>query len=189
MTLAARLVRDVTATEVPAAERPTPAHPLQLYLHDFSEYAPLESPYGEVGEEGLFPCAWLESYWQEAGRVALLIRADGRIAGFVLLNRWSALDRPLDRAVAEFFVLRKYRRARVGTRVAHIVFRRYPGRWEVPVAEYNRPALAFWRSAVGSLGVGRIEEQPGNGQRWSGTVLSFDNRPASAERQQLEERR
>lgn len=155
MTLAARLVRDVTATEVPAAERPTPAHPLQLYLHDFSEYAPLESPYGEVGEEGLFPCAWLESYWQEAGRVALLIRADGRIAGFVLLNRWSALDRPLDRAVAE----------------------------------YNRPALAFWRSAVGSLGVGRIEEQPGNGQRWSGTVLSFDNRPASAERQQLEERR
>ncbi len=155
MTLAAHLVRDVTATEVPAAERPAPAHPLQLYLHDFSEYAPLESPYGEVGEEGLFPYAWLESYWQEAGRVALLIRADGRIAGFVLLNRWSALDRPLDRAVAE----------------------------------YNRPALAFWRSAVGSLGVGRIEEQPGNGQRWSGTVLSFDNRPASAERQQLEERR
>ena len=43
------------------------------------------------------------------------VRADGHTAGFVLVNRWSALDQPLDYAVAEFFVLRKYRRAGVGT--------------------------------------------------------------------------
>jgi hypothetical protein len=67
----------------------------------------------------------------------MLIRADGHIAGFALLNQWSALDRPLDRAVAEFFVVRKYRLACVGTRAAHRVFRRYPGRWEIPVGAYR----------------------------------------------------
>ena len=123
---------------------------LQFYLYDFSEYAPL---HGEVDDNGQFACHWLDSYWQEADRVPLLIRADGRIAGFALLNQWSALDRPVDRPVAEFFVLRKYRRARVGTRAAHLVFHRYPGRWEVPVTDHNREALLFWSSLVRSAGL------------------------------------
>jgi hypothetical protein len=42
----------------------------------------------------------------------LLIRADRHLAGFVLVSEWSALGLPLDHVVAEFFVLRKYRRAR-----------------------------------------------------------------------------
>ena len=103
----------------------------------------------------------------------LLIRADGRIAGFVLVNQWSALDRPLDHSVAEFFVLRKYRRARVGTRAAHLAFRQLPGRWEVPVASYNHGALAFWRHVVASLPM-QAEEHVGDGQRWAGTVFCFD---------------
>lgn len=122
------------------------------------------------------PC---EGYWQEAGRIPLLIRADGRIAGFVLLNQWSALDRPVDRAVAEFFVLRKYRRAHVGARAAHLVFHRYPGQWEVPVADYNRAALQFWREVLHSLGVGEIAEYTGDGRRWSGTVLCFEAGPTA----------
>ena len=102
-----------------------------------------------------------------------LVRADGHIAGFVLVNRWSALDRPLDSAVAEFFVLRKYRRARVGVRAARLVFSRSRGRWEVPVAAYNEEALLFWRSVVRSLPV-TIEEHAGDGQRWAGPVLCFN---------------
>jgi hypothetical protein len=91
---------------------------LQLYKYDFSEFAPIGSPYGEVDEEGLFAYPGLESYWQDSGRIPLLIRADDHLAGFALVNQWSALGLPLDHAVAEFFVMRKYRRARVGTRAA-----------------------------------------------------------------------
>ena len=87
--------------------------------------------------------------------VALLIRADDHLAGFALVNQWSALELPLDHAVAEFFVLRKYRRARVGTRAALFIFRRYPGRWEVPVVWCNPPALAFWRSVTEEAAPGR----------------------------------
>lgn len=108
----------------------------------------------------------------------LLLRADGRIAGFVLLNQWSALDRPLDRAVAEFFVVRKYRLAGVSARAARQMLCRYLGRREVAVAGYNQPALLFWRSVVRSLRVAQVTEHAGDGQRWSGTVPCFDSRRA-----------
>ena len=164
----------IAVLPVPSSQRTLLEHLLQLYLHDFSELAPRHTVYGEVDADGLFPYPpGLDSYWQEPGRVPLLIRADGAIAGFALLNRWSALDRLLDRAVAEFFVLRKHRRAGVGTQAAHAAFRRHPGRWEVPVAAYNPAALGFWRRATGTLP--GAAEHPGDGRRWTGTVLTFDN--------------
>ena len=169
-------IRDMTATEVSAMQRPMFDSLFQLYLYDFSEHTALGGQWGELDENGRFDYSpGIDSYFEERDRVPLLIRADGNIAGFALLHRWSALDRPLDRAVAKFFVLRKYRQARVGTRAAHLVFRRYPGRWEIAVADYNPEALMFWRSAVRSLGVPGVEERAGDGRRWSGTVLCFDN--------------
>jgi predicted acetyltransferase len=168
-----RLTPDVLIQQAVPAQRALLERLLQLYLHDFSEFAPRHTSYGEVDAEGLFPYPpGLDTYWQEPDREPLLIRADGAVAGFVLVNRWSALDRPLDRAVAEFFVLRKYRRAGVGTRAAHAVFRRHPGRWEVAVAAYNPAALQFWRCAAGSA-PGGAQEHPGDGRRWSGTVLTL----------------
>ncbi len=111
---------------------------------------------------------------REEGWFPLLIRADRRLAGFAVVSPWSALDRPLDRSVAEFFVLRKYRRARVGMRAGKLIFERFPGRWEVPVASYNRPALPFWRKTV-RVSIGRdAEEFAGDGERWNGPVLCFE---------------
>ena len=159
--------------EAPAAQRPVLDHLLQLYKYDFSEFAPIGSPYGEVDEKGGFAYPGLERYWQESGRIPLLIHANDRLAGFVLVHQWSALERPLDYGVAEFFVLRKYRRARVGARAALLVFRRYPGRWEVPVAWYNPPALAFWRKVTAEAAPGKVEEIAGDGKRWAGPVLCF----------------
>lgn len=166
-------VEHVALERVPIGRRQVLDALLQLYLHDFSEHAPLGTAHGEVDEEGRFAYALLDTYWHEAGRVPFLVRADNRIAGFVLVNRWSALDRPLDNAVAEFFVLRKYRLARVGTRAAQLAFRRLPGRWEIPVASYNQPALLFWRSIARSLPV-TVKERAGDGRRWAGTVFCFD---------------
>jgi predicted acetyltransferase len=148
---------------------------------DFSEFAEVGSRYGEVGPDGRFTYEGLDSYWREDGRVPLKVEAGGRLAGFVLVNRWSALNRVLDHSVAEFFVLRKYRRIGVGSRAAGVLFERWPGRWEVAVAEYNKPALSFWRKAIRASVDGTVEEYAGVaatvfGERWVGTVLCFDNR-------------
>jgi predicted acetyltransferase len=92
------------------------------------------------------------------------------------VNRWSALNRELDHSVAEFFVLRKYRRIGVGSRAAKILFERWPGSWEVAVARYNKPALSFWRKAIRASIEGTVEEYAGDFERQVGTVLCFDSR-------------
>ena len=167
----------VTLTPVPKSQKQIITNLIQLYKYDFSEFAEIGSPYGEVGPDGRFIYEGLDCYWQEDGRFALTVEADGRLAGFVLVNRWSALNRLLDHAVAEFFVLRKYRRIGVGSHAARVLFERWPGRWEVAVARYNKPALSFWRKAICAAVDGTVEEYTGDFERQIGTVLLFDSRP------------
>jgi predicted acetyltransferase len=95
-------VKRVSLAEVAAARKSVIANLIQLYKYDFSEFAAVGSRYGEVSADGLFAYEGLDLYWQEDGRVAFTIHADGHLAGFVLVNRWSALDRPLDHSVGEF---------------------------------------------------------------------------------------
>jgi hypothetical protein len=62
----------------------------------------------------------------KSGRQGQLVRtAKGRLSERVVelsrTNRWSALNRLLDHSVAEFFVLRKYRRIGVGSRAASLI--------------------------------------------------------------------
>ena len=68
-------------------------------------------------------------------------------------------------------MLRKHRRAGVGTRAAHAAFCRHPGQWEVPVVAYNPAALHFWRQVAQDLP--GAAEHPGDGHRWAGAVLTF----------------
>lgn len=120
----------------------------QLYVHDFSEQW-WDRPDGELSDDGRFGAyPHMDSYWGEEGRVPLLITADGRLAGFALLNRVGHLGRPLDRNMAEFFVARKHRRAGVGLAAAHLILERWPGVWEIGVTRRNAGALPFWRGVA-----------------------------------------
>jgi hypothetical protein len=84
------LVDRVTLTQVPESQRHITTNLMQLYKYDFSEFAEVGSRYGEVGPDGRFTYEGLDSYWREDGLVPLTVEADGRLAGFVLVNRWSA---------------------------------------------------------------------------------------------------
>lgn len=169
-------IESVTLAEAPESQKPVIMNLMQLYLHDFSELAEIGTPHGEVGSDGRFAYDWLDNYWREDGRVPLIVQAGSRLVGFTLVNRWSALSRELDKSVAEFFILRKYRRIGVGSRAARLLFGRWRGRWEVPVASYNKPALSFWRKTIPAVIDTTVEEYAGDGKRWVGTVLCFDNR-------------
>jgi predicted acetyltransferase len=50
--------------------------------------------------------------------------------------------------MAEFFVLRKYRRQGLGRDAAQTIFRRLPGPWTVRQQLTNPAATAFWRRAI-----------------------------------------
>lgn len=149
------------------------ANLIQLYTHDFSEHW-AGGPQGELGEDGRFAAYPLDAYWQEPDRIPLLIRVGGRLAGFALVNAYAHSGRSLDRAMAEFFIVRKHRRGGVGLTAAQQVFGRYPGLWEAAVARRNTGALAFWRRAAATHPqVGEIEELDLASEAWNGPILRF----------------
>jgi hypothetical protein len=58
--------------------------------------------------------------------------------------------------MAEFFVIRGYRRRGFGTQVAHELWRRFPGRWEIRVMQLNVTAHRFWARAISRFTVRRL---------------------------------
>ena len=154
-------------------ERPTLENLLQLYTHDFSEHW-AGTDRGDVDAEGRFAPYPLEAYWREPGRTPFLIREGARIVGFALVNDVSNSGEPIDHNVAEFFVLRKFRRSGVGAVAAHLLFERYPGVWEAAVARRNVAALAFWRRAISTCPTARdLTERDVTSDSWNGPILRF----------------
>lgn len=168
---AATLTLDAAAS----ADATLLANLLELYIQDLSA-AFRDIPLGPDGRFGYPP---LPRYWAEPDRrFAYLIRADGRTAGFVLATRGSPVgDDPEVFDVAEFFVLRRFRRAGVGRRAAALLWRRHPGRWTVRVGAANPQALAFWERVVRDAADGGpvAVVRPGDpGARGHWHVFAFD---------------
>ena len=133
------------AVEIVVASReqkPIVANLLQLYVHDFSEFVECA-----IGQDGRFGYKNLDCYWTDPRRYPFLIYVNGGPAGFYFVHGISFAGGTLW-DMAEFFVLRGYRRRSIGTRVAQGAFARCPGAWQVRVMESNTPAFAFWNRAV-----------------------------------------
>jgi predicted acetyltransferase len=118
-------------------EKPVLRQLLELYCHDFSQFDG-----SDVGDDGWFRYPYLDRYWTEPERHPFLFRIDGRLAGFAFVRSGAPHD------MAEFFVMRKYRRGGVGADAARAVFLQFPGEWQVRQLTANTGATAFWRIAV-----------------------------------------
>lgn len=157
-----------------ASEREAPvlANLLELYTHDLSAAFPGVT----LAPDGRYGYAKLPAFFADPARYfAYFIRCDGALAGFALATRGSpASDDPDVLDVAEFFVLRRYRRAGVGRVAAGLLWRTLPGRWTVRVFEGNGEALPFWRAAIAKAASSEIVERERSlgGRTWH--VLSFE---------------
>jgi len=167
------MMNAVNIEVLPATQRDAVvlANLFELYAYDFSEMLPLK-----LGPDGRFGYEPLPLYWQEAHRFPFLVRANGELAGFALVQRGSQVSAATDVwDLAEFFVLRSYRRRSVGLRAAQAVWKMFPGPWEVRVLANNTPALEFWRHAVSDF-VGRPSVPTfveANGETWH--VFAFNS--------------
>jgi len=166
-------VHAVTLELATAQEAPLLAHLLELYVHDVSDVFTQV----ELGADGRFGYAKLPLYFSEPERrFAFVLRHDGRVAGFVLATLGSpAAQEPDVYDVAEFFVLKRYRGARVGEAAARELWRRLPGKWTVRVAERNTGALAFWRRTVTKFTRGAALERTVPGEPHTWRVFSFES--------------
>jgi predicted acetyltransferase len=164
---------NVELERVGRERRQTLTNLFQLYCHDFSEQW-FDRPEGELDEDGrLQEYSLLDNYWTQPKHEAMLIRADGRLAGFALVNDFSHSGLPLDFQVAEFFVARKHRRCRIGEAAALAIIRARPGLWELAVARRNIGAQHFWRRIAASVAGNKVEERDQDDERWNGLILRF----------------
>ena len=146
---------------------------LELYIHDMSA----AFPNIEIDSGGRFGYPKLPLYWSEPNkRFAFVISLNDRVAGFVLATRCSPIaNDPEDLDVAEFFVLRQYRRRDVGRQAAILLWNRIPGKWTVRVSEGNSGGIAFWREVVSDFTKGAATELQRAGVPNNWRVFSFQS--------------
>ena len=152
-------------------QKPVFANLLELYSHDFSEFIDLE-----IGVDGRFGYRDLDLYWTDANRWPFLLYADGKLAGFILVQR-IAQNVGAVWDVAEFFMLRGFRRGGIGTRAAMEIFARFPGLWQVRVMRVSGAACRFWAYAVHAFAgqTVRLSYATAHGREWM--VYSFASPP------------
>ena len=169
---------DISLVPAMAEQAPIVANLLELYAHDFSQFHNLE-----IGEDGRFGYPSLALYWSDPDRHPFLIRMDDKLAGLALVKNGSGVLDNLGNSsdgpvwdMAEFFILRGFRRRGIGTQAAHEVWRRFPGAWEVRVMKTNVSARLFWAEAISKF-VGQLVD-PADfencGEHWS--VFSFESK-------------
>jgi predicted acetyltransferase len=139
---------------------------MQFYIYDFSEYVS-----HDVEEDGLFrPYPHLKEYWKEKDKFPYIIRKDKKYIGFVLVKFIRTEERNYF-SIAEFFIMRKYRREGIGTEVATQIFNLHKGKWEVWQKENNQPARIFWNTIINEYTEGRFRERWEDGKN----IQDFEN--------------
>jgi predicted acetyltransferase len=162
---------DVTLHIAEPEQKPVLENLFQLYTHDFSDFWGGRED-GELQEDGRFPqYIYLDSYWTDADRTPILIRVEGFLAGFALINRFSHSGLPVDHAVAEFWIARKHRRFGVGLAAAVKILGHRPGQWEMAVARANAAALPFWRCVAAEVAGPQVEEIDRDDDLWNGPIV------------------
>jgi predicted acetyltransferase len=158
---------NITVRTVTFDDKPTLRNLMYLYLYDMSEF-----DNEDVARNGLFEYKYLDHYWTDADRHAFFIDVDGNLAGFVLVNRQTIVVENAN-TIAEFFVMRKYRRHGIGESVVREIFGRFPGEWEVREIAENSAAQSFWRNVIHKYTDGQYLECCLNDERWNGPVQTF----------------
>lgn len=121
-------------------EKPVIANLIQLYLYDMTESMPFP-----VGVDGRFEYGFLDRFW----RFPYLIYSGDELAGFALvIGECPLTGRQPCWFMAEFFVLKAYRRGGVGRAALAAIIDRHPGDWHIGVPLANQPAQAFWGRAL-----------------------------------------
>jgi predicted acetyltransferase len=164
----------VTLEEVGAEAGPVLRRLMQLYLYDLGT---LDG--WNISTEGLYGDAEkIDRFWTEPGRRSFLIKVDAALAGFALVRDQAPHAGAGTHEISEFFVLRKFRRQRVGERVATMLFDMAPGPWEVSQLASNLPAQEFWRAVIGRYTGGKFTDiehaHAESGRPWRGRIQRFE---------------
>ena len=150
-------------------DKPLIQRMFEFYQYDFSEFDD-----ADLDSHGTYSYPWLDHYWSEKGRCPFIIRVDGKLAGFVLVNQNTYLQTS-EWSISEFFIMRKYRKLGIGKVAAFFIFDMFHGKWEVHELESNLLSQLFWRKVISEYTHGLYTETCLNDERSHGPIQCFDN--------------
>ena len=137
---------------------------MQFYMYDFSEFVNID-----IEADGFFAAYKnLDDYWNDENRFPYIIQNEERPIGFALVRLIESAQRSYY-SIAEFFVLKKYRKKGIGKQIAIQLFNLHKGLWEVFQRETNKPAQLFWSNVIGAYTKGNFTERFEDGK----TIQSF----------------
>jgi len=130
----------------------------RFYVYDMSEYMGSE-PGWEIPEDGLYECIDFKKYWESDSTASpFLIKYKDELAGFVILDKKGSDDK-VDFNMAQFFILRKFKKKGLGKFVAQSFFEKFKGLWEVNVMLENHGAYEFWKKIIADYAQGDFTEE------------------------------
>ncbi len=103
----------------------------------------------EMNENAIFEYEYFDSYFCDNDRDAFFIKdkATGNLLGFVMINTYTQ-KYEYGHSIAEFMVIPKYRRNKIGERAAFNCFNMYEGNWEVAPSFGSESAFNFWNKVI-----------------------------------------
>ena len=144
---------------------------MELYNYDMSEFEDVD-----LDEHGLYGYKYLDNYWSEKDRYPFIIKVDEKLAGFILVNKYGIVQaEPIDYSIAEFFIMKKYRRRGVGKIAVFNVFNRFHGTCELKELAKNRSAHVFWRNVIGEYTSNNYQDINSISGIWDGPIQRFNN--------------
>jgi len=134
------------------------SHVYPLYLHDLSEF---DHKFYQLDERGRWEPDHLQFWLTDETAHPLVMRTDGNSVGFCFVGKvpFKYMSPGMDYHLAEFFILRRFRRMGLGKRAAFAVFDALPGWWELEEIPANTGAITFWRKVIGEYTNGNFKEE------------------------------
>ena len=117
---------------------------LQYSLFEESEY-----DLNEMNNNAIFEYKYFDRYFTDDDRDAYFIREQNtnKLLGFAMVNTYVQIF-DNEHSIAEYMVIPKYRRNKIGKRVAIELFNKYKGNWEVKPSFNSNKAYLFWKNVV-----------------------------------------
>jgi len=118
-------------------------------LLQYSLFEESATDLNEMGSDGIFEYKWFDSYFTDEDRDAFFIKSsiDNKLFGFVMVNTYMQKS-DSGHSIAEFMVIPKYRRNKIGYRAAVKVFDMYSGKWEVSPSYNSCVSYIFWKNVI-----------------------------------------
>lgn len=137
-------------------------------LLQYSLFEESETDLNEMNDEALFEYKYFDLYFTDNDRYAYFIKEydTNKILGFVMINKYMQKYKE-GHSIAEYLVIPKYRRNKIGKQIAFEVFDKFPGNWEVEPSYNSEKAYSFWKKT--------ISEYTNNNYKYEDEIFMFNN--------------